>query len=136
MAENAGALHESQEEPLFLGLIGNLQVSGFMHLGKMADPATGEAKRDLSAAKGTIDLLRMLRRKTEGNLADGERNLLDHVIFELELNYVDESQKKEKDPTDGDSDNKDAANEANEKEEHVENEKSSHPEQSDTPDDA
>jgi len=44
-------------------------------------------------AKGTIDLLEMLQRKTKGNLDDDEQKLLEHVLYELRLNYVDEMKK-------------------------------------------
>ena len=83
-------------DQLFLGLVGNLQVSAVIHLGKIADPISGETKRNLSAAKASIDLLRMLREKTQGNLSETERTFLDHAIFELQLNYVEESGKKER----------------------------------------
>jgi hypothetical protein len=99
---------KANENPLFLGLIGNLQVSAMVHLGKLTDPNSGETERNLSAAKATIDLLRMLREKTRGNLSNGERTLLDHAIFELELNYVEESGRDEHDSTTEETDAEDA----------------------------
>ena len=80
-----------KDDPLFLALIGNLQLMTFVYLGKVGDPGTGEQSRNLPAAKASIDTLRMLRLKTRGNLGATENQLLDHVIFELELNYVDEA---------------------------------------------
>jgi hypothetical protein len=98
MADTTEFNEKTKENPLFLGLVGNLQVSAVIHLGKLADPISGETKRDLSAAKASIDLLRMLREKTHGNLTEGERRVLDHTIFELELNYVEESSREEREP--------------------------------------
>lgn len=86
------------DDPLFLGLASNLQVMAFVHLGKLADPGTGETVRNLPAARASIDMLQMLRRKTEGNLSDTEVRVLDHVIFELQMNFVDESSKPEPAP--------------------------------------
>ncbi|MCU0610589.1 MAG: DUF1844 domain-containing protein [Candidatus Eisenbacteria bacterium] len=83
------------DEPLLMALVGNLQVMTYVYLGKLADPAGGDAVRNLPAAKASIDTLQMLRRKTAGNLTEAEARLLDHVIFELQMNYVDESSRPE-----------------------------------------
>ncbi len=84
-----------QDDPLLLALISNLQMMTFVYLGKLADPSRGTVHRNLAAARASIDTLQMLRRKTSGNLTDGESRLLDHVIFELQMNYVDEASKPE-----------------------------------------
>jgi len=88
----------ANDDPLLLALVGNLQVMTFVYLGKLSDPARGETTRNLGAAKVSIDTLQMLRRKMAGNLSDSEGRLLDHVIFELQMNYVDESSKPEPAP--------------------------------------
>jgi hypothetical protein len=108
MTDKTETNERAGENPLFLGLIGNLQVSAVIHLGKMADPVSGETKRNLPAAKASIDLLRMLREKTKGNLTDGERNFLDNAVFELEISYVEESGKEEQKPESEDTLAKDA----------------------------
>ena len=59
-------------------------------MGKISSPLTGEIERDLDQARGSIDMLDMLRRKTTGNLSPEEQELLDHVLYELRMNYVDE----------------------------------------------
>ena len=87
--------HETGDDPFLLALVGNLQLMTFVYLGKLADPAGDETTRNLPAAKASIDTLQMLRRKTAGNLTESESRLLDHVIFELQMNYVDESSKPE-----------------------------------------
>ncbi|MBN1426127.1 DUF1844 domain-containing protein [Candidatus Fermentibacteria bacterium] len=86
------------DDALFLALVGNLQITTFVHLGKLADPGAGEPVRNLPAAKVSIDMLQMLRTKTNGNLSDAESRFLDHVIFELQMNYVDESSTPEPAP--------------------------------------
>lgn len=71
----------------------SLVSSAFYHLGDMPDPQTGEKKVDLSAVKQTIDLLIMLKQKTEGNLDDEEKKLLEQLTYELQMKFVD-AQKK------------------------------------------
>jgi hypothetical protein len=40
------------------------------------------------AAKFHIDLLEVLKTKTEGNLTDDEKRMLDAVMYELRMTYV------------------------------------------------
>jgi len=66
------------------------------HLGRVAlqqmvgmrDPATGEVVSSLEGAKETIEILRMLRLKTQGNLTPDEAKFLQQVISELQLEYA------------------------------------------------
>lgn len=62
-----------------------------IQLGKMVNPITGEASRDLDAARMSIDLLGMLQEKTKGNLDSSEDRLLTSVLTTLRLNYVEEA---------------------------------------------
>jgi hypothetical protein len=78
---------------LFLQMVLTLQTSAMQHLGKIASPFTGKVERDLMSAKAAVDMLVMLREKTKGNLNDAENKVLDHVIYELQMNYVDEANK-------------------------------------------
>ena len=59
-------------------------------------------ERDLGQAKNFIDLLSMIEAKTNGNLNDQEKQLLDHALFELRMNYVDETKKGDPEPEAGD----------------------------------
>ncbi|MFZ5981661.1 MAG: DUF1844 domain-containing protein [Candidatus Zixiibacteriota bacterium] len=77
----------------FFQLIFSLQAGAMQQMGKIASPVTGKIERDLQLAKVTIDMLDMLQRKTEGNLNVDEKKLLDHVLYELRINYVDEVRK-------------------------------------------
>jgi hypothetical protein len=45
-------------------------------------------------AKQTIDILAMLNEKTKGNLAEDEKRLLTHVLYELRMLYVKQKEKK------------------------------------------
>ncbi len=73
----------------FSSLVLTLSSSAWFGLGKIADPLSGEIKKDLKAAKFTIDTLIMLRDKTRGNLSDDENKLLQAVLGDLEGNYAE-----------------------------------------------
>ena len=79
----------------FTDLIYSLHSSAMVQLGKLADPITGEAKRDLRSAHSTIDLLETLNYKLVHGLEENERKMLDQVLTELRLNYVDEKKREE-----------------------------------------
>lgn len=81
----------SQPSDLFLGLVASLQASAWMALGKVMNPLSGKIERDLEHAKETIDLLGVLEEKTRGNLHPDEERFLSRVLFELRMNYVEES---------------------------------------------
>lgn len=80
---------------MFYQLVLSLQASAMQQLGKVMSPITGKVERNLEAARYSVDLLEMLQRKTTGNLSDDEKKLLDHVLYELRLNYVEEAGKGE-----------------------------------------
>jgi len=86
---------KKQIEAEFLQLIIGLESSGWVTLGKIANPMTGKLEKNLQAAKGIIDTLTMLKEKTKGNLSKNEENILNSVLQNLQLNYVEEAGKPE-----------------------------------------
>ncbi len=72
----------------------SLTSSAFYHLGDIADPQTGKTKVELPAVKQTIDILIMLKDKTDGNLSADEAKLLEQLIYELQIKYVEKSKQK------------------------------------------
>ena len=84
---------DQQNELLFMQLVMMFQGMALQNLGKVMNPVTGEIERNLEQAKNMIDILGMLDAKTKGNLNDNEQRLLEHVLFELRMNYVDEIKK-------------------------------------------
>ena len=72
----------------FVGFLLSLHASALLHLGKLADPRTGLYAQDLLLAKQTIDVLGMIQEKTQGNLAEDESALLNHILYELRLEFV------------------------------------------------
>ena len=85
---------------LFQHLVAMFQTLALQQLGKLVSPISGKLDRDLQQARITIDMLQMIKGKTEGNLDENERMLLDHVLMELQMNYVDE-QGREGEDTEG-----------------------------------
>lgn len=103
---------QSNMDPHFMQLVLSLQAAAMQQMGKVASMISGEIERDLAMARQSIDLLGMLKTKTEGNLTDEEEKILSHVLYELRLNFVDESKKAptaeqtdtDEDKTNGDGD--------------------------------
>lgn len=83
---------DTQRTPLpevnFNSLIFSLSSSALLHLGEIADPNTGEKKKDLPMAKHSVDIIAMLKEKTKGNLDDEEKKFLDSILTDLRLRYV------------------------------------------------
>ena len=78
---------------LFLQLVYTFQHSAMIQLGKLVNPMTSKLERNLDQAKGTIEMLRMLKEKTKNNLIKEEQDFLDNIILDLQLNYADEMKK-------------------------------------------
>ncbi|MBM4315593.1 MAG: DUF1844 domain-containing protein [Deltaproteobacteria bacterium] len=74
----------------FASFIFSLSTTAMYHFGDFPDPVTKQGARNLPAAKQTIDILSILRTKTEGNLDDDEKQLLDKMLYELRMRYVKE----------------------------------------------
>ena len=62
-------------------------------MGKIVSPVTGEVERDLIIAQTTIDILAMLETKMKGNLSEEESGFISRSLYELRMNFVDESKK-------------------------------------------
>lgn len=67
----------------------SLSTQALMHLGEIANPLTGKIEKDVSVAKQMIDIIGMLREKTQGNLDQGENKLVEDILFDLRMRYVE-----------------------------------------------
>jgi hypothetical protein len=67
----------------------SLASSVLVHLGEINHPESGQPDLNLPLAKQTIDILGMLREKTRGNLTQEEAQLLDNLLYDLRMKYVD-----------------------------------------------
>ena len=94
--EKAGEKKEKEFTPLpevnFSSFVLSLSSAILLHIGEIADPQTGEKKKDLALAKQTIDIITLLQEKTKGNLTDDEQELLEHLLYDLRMRFVKASQ--------------------------------------------
>ncbi len=86
---------ESMNEYLFHHLVAMFQTLALQQMGKLVNPITGKLERDLQQGRITIDMLQMIKDKTEGNLQPAEQAVLDRALTELQMNYVDEVNRPE-----------------------------------------
>ena len=79
----------------FSTFILSLSTSALYHLGLVEDPETGrKGEPDLALASQTIDTLAILEEKTRGNLDAEEQRLLESLLYELRMRYVEVRQGK------------------------------------------
>ena len=81
-----------KNDQLFMQLLYMFHTSAMQGLGKIADP-TGQLNRNLEYVSQTIDLMAMLKEKTKGNISEDIEKMLDGMLSDLRLNYVDEKSK-------------------------------------------
>ncbi len=77
-------------ELTFSTLVLSLSTSAMLHLGVSPGPEAGEAPElNLPMARQTIDILEMLAEKTKGNLEPQEAALLENVLHQVHMKYVE-----------------------------------------------
>jgi hypothetical protein len=75
------------------GFVLSLASTAAVHFGDLPDPATGSrGEPDLDSAARVIELLTMLQEKTKGNLIEQESRLIDDLLYELRLRFVQAQQ--------------------------------------------
>jgi hypothetical protein len=81
---------ELSEEPSgFETLVSYLSTTTMFQLGLIAGPGGERIPADMPNAQRTIDLLEVLQEKTRGNLTPNESRLLDDVLYELRMTFVE-----------------------------------------------
>ena len=90
--DQASTHEEYFPEVTFSSFVLSLSTTIMYHLGDFPDPETKKAKKNLAAAKQTIDLLSMIKNKTAGNLDTDEKQLLEGILYELMMRYVKEKE--------------------------------------------
>jgi hypothetical protein len=70
-------------------LVSYLSTTAMFQLGLLPGPGGERIPVDLVNARRTIDLLEVLQQKTRGNLTPAEARLLEDVLYELRLSYVE-----------------------------------------------
>ncbi len=80
----------------FSAFVLSLAATAAVHFGDRVEPgSTAPGPVDLPGAAQMIDILALLQEKTNGNLTSDEQQLLEAVLYELRLRFV-EAQGQEK----------------------------------------
>ena len=73
----------------FAGFILSLATTAAVHFGDIPDSATGEpVEANIPAAAQMIEIIGMLQEKTAGNLSQPEAKLVEDLLYELRMRYV------------------------------------------------
>ena len=76
----------------FTAFVVSLASTAAIHFGDMPDPISGErGQLNLDGAAQMIEILALLEQKTKGNLTAEERQVLEQVLYELRLRFVEVS---------------------------------------------
>jgi hypothetical protein len=77
----------------FATFVLSLSHSALVNLGDAPSPVDGKLHQNLPMARQTIDLLVLLEQKTTGNLSGEEERVLQQVLYDVRLRYVEVSRK-------------------------------------------
>ena len=75
----------------FAGFVMSLATTAAVHFGDIPDPEGGTTAQDLDAARQMIDILALLQEKTRGNLTPDEADLVEKLLYELRMRFVQAS---------------------------------------------
>ena len=80
---------EEEASERFAMLVSYLSTTAMFQLGLLPGPGGEYIPADLANAGRTIDLLEVLQEKTRGNLNSQESKLLEEVLYELRMTYLE-----------------------------------------------
>lgn len=84
-----GRAHRAEDfQVSFDKFIASIYMSALVQLG-LAAPQGEKPQVDLIGARQTIDTVAMLQEKTKGNLAPQEENMLQNILYELRMAYLE-----------------------------------------------
>jgi hypothetical protein len=86
-----GAADVGPQDLTFASFVMGLSTEALALMGEMPHPATGERINDLVGAQQLIDIIGILHTKTRGNLTHDEEVLLDAILFDLRMKYVEKA---------------------------------------------
>jgi len=86
------AEESAQHEPIpgasFVELINMIAMQAMVGMGGMAGPGGERIPPNLEIAKHYVDMLQVLEDKTKNNLTEDEKTLLDQVLYEIRMRFV------------------------------------------------
>ena len=87
--DKQGQGHRAKDfEMNFEKFVASIYMSTLMQLG-MAAPEGGQPQVDIIGARQSIDIIGMLQEKTKGNLTPKEETMLQNVLYELRMAYLE-----------------------------------------------
>jgi len=94
--QQSATTEESNEDAInFTAFVVSLAHTAAVHFGDIPDPVSGEqGEPNLPAAHQMIEILSLLEVKTRGNLTAEERQVLDQLLYELRMRYIEVSKPK------------------------------------------
>jgi len=84
----------SKHDQVLAGMVISLEAATMQHLGKIKSPVTDQVERDLEQARGTIDILEMLKVKCRQDTPEEILQLLDSAVMDLQMNFLDEMKRE------------------------------------------
>jgi hypothetical protein len=76
-------------ELTFTAFVLSLASTAAIHFGDLPDPQSGKPEPNLAGAAQMIEILALLDQKTRGNLTAEERQVLEQVLYELRMRFVE-----------------------------------------------
>jgi hypothetical protein len=74
----------------FTAFVLSLASTAAIHFGDLPDPLSGESvEPNLDGAAQMIEILSLMEQKTRGNLTAEEREVLEQVLYELRMRFVE-----------------------------------------------
>jgi len=84
--KNAKVSPESQRK--FLNFLMGIATQALYMMGVVEGSGV---EKDLDGAQEMIDILKLLRERTEGNLSDEEKKAFEKILYDLQMNFVQAS---------------------------------------------
>lgn len=82
---------ETYHQPDFIFFLTTMSMQAMIALGKLENPLTKKIEKNLVQGRFIIDTLDMLKAKTEGNLNQNEKDILENAVSDLKMIYAQEA---------------------------------------------
>jgi hypothetical protein len=87
---------QTSSEIDFSTFIISLATSALFNLGLVQTESGKASEVNLPVASQTIDILALLKEKTKGNLTDDEGKVLDSLLFDLRMKFIEVAKNQKK----------------------------------------
>jgi len=87
-ADDEAEVPGADDPASFINFLSTIATNAAAALGAVPHPATGQRSVDLDTGKYWLDVLSMLKEKTEGNLHPQEARLFDGLLADMRMQYV------------------------------------------------